>query len=97
MAGLLVVAAGAASSPTGPALVLVIAVVGGDELVVVLSPCEDLRPVTQVVADDGKAIAPGLDNGLHVVVGVLVAMRKAFVNLGSFLNNVKYRIIFIHF
>jgi hypothetical protein len=48
-------------------LVVLCIEVRGYEGIVVLSPGEDVAPVTQVVCDHREAVAPGLYGGLHVM------------------------------
>ncbi len=42
-----------------------------DELVVMLPPGENIRPVRQVVRDDWKTISPSLHDRFHVVERIL--------------------------
>lgn len=63
-----------------------------DELVVVLSPREDVVPMGQIVSDHGQSIAPRLHYRLHVVQRILVVLFQVFVDLVGLLQlNYKLR------
>jgi len=47
-----------------------------NELVVMLPPSEDIRPVRQVVRDDWKTISPSLYDRFHVVERILIIQQN---------------------
>ena len=64
-------------------------VVAGNELVVLLSPGEDLVPVTQTIRDDWQSVPPGLHYRLDILQTVLATMQQTLEIYLLIINNYK--------
>lgn len=58
-----------------------VSVMVDNKLVVVLAPCEDVRPVRKVISYDRQPVTPCLDDGLHIMQRVGAAMDQSLMDL----------------
>jgi len=62
-------------------LVMLWVKVRGYKGVMVLSPCEDVTPMAQIISNDRKAVAPCLYGGFHVMQWITTAVLQCLVDL----------------
>ena len=67
-------------------LIVLRVVVRRNECVVMLSPHEDVVPVTQIISNHRQTISPSLHDGLHVVQGTAAPVQQGLVDLRSLLQ-----------